>query len=284
MKLNYQKEVEKLLANLNITTLVRSLKSLNASGREIILKGLSEQLDNNKKQLLISQLRASVTKTDIEIKDWIVQSMSKSYVAGMNLGVTSLALQGIKVKGLGKINVELLLNSAEFSPHLSAVNAMIQDTYLDFATSMSQFTRSGEKILNDALKRQIRSTLISGRLEGESVATIKKTIKETLADKGFIALTDKAGHTWSLDRYGEMLARTNLIKANNEGAINRATDFGIDIVEVTTIGSDDAVCSAQEGQIYSISGKSKNYPPLAGNEPPFHPNCRHSLMYRPDLE
>jgi hypothetical protein len=69
----------------------------------------------------------------------------------------------------------------------------------------------------------------------------------------------------------------------NEGNINRAGDFEVDIVEVSSHRAMDSLCAPQEGRLYSIKGKSPNYPPLARNEPPFHHNCRHSLLLQPDL-
>ena len=182
------------------------------------------------------------------------------------------------------ISVSTVLNSAEFSPHLSAINALLSDAYLDFGGAMTSFVRSGEKVLNDALKRQIRSTLIEGRLEGKAIKDIKKTVRETFENRGFIGLTDRGGRQWSLDRYSEMLTRTHIIRANNEGAINRARDFSIDIVEISTHFTQCPICKPYEGKIFSISGKSKNYPSLDGNEPPYHPNCKHSVMFRPELE
>lgn len=181
------------------------------------------------------------------------------------------------------MTVELLRGSSEFSPHISAINALLNDAYLDFGNSMTSFMRSGDRMLSEALKRQIRSNLVQGRLEGEAMRDIAKTVKESFINKGFIGLTDRSGREWTIDRYAEMVTRTHIMRANNEGAINRAKDFFVDVVEVSSHASACPICQPYEGKFYSISGTDKKYPPLAGNEPPYHPNCKHSLYYRPDL-
>lgn len=182
------------------------------------------------------------------------------------------------------LTVELLNSAPMMKPHLAAVNTLLSDAYLDFGNAITGFVRGSERILNEALKKQLRSSIAMGRLEGQAVTKIKKTITEQLADRGFTVLIDRGGNSWSLPRYSEMLTRTHLLKANNEGVVNRAGDFDIDIVEVSNINTDCDVCAEQEGEIYSLSGKSKNYPYIGDNEPPYHPNCRHTLLLRPDLE
>lgn len=413
MEIKPRKEMEALLRKVKAQTLVKTMKSLDQQGREIMLRGLTEQLNDSKKQQLIGELRAITSKTDQDVRIWLSNAISESYLHGMNYttqlssidisgtplykwsdatpevdtmwekiraiagdkagtvgdgvyfsldsesskdfgntlhsyslpekyklldttknqnlsagGVSThpiekrALLKGVDVVEQAKregydgvifmaddgqnkwvalnnetakvallpivpkikpLTVELLKNSAEFSPHLSAVNAMLSDAYLDFGNAMNSFVKSGERMINDALKKQVRDTLMYGRLDGESIKDIKSSVKEAFVNKGFIGLTDRNGREWTIDRYSEMLTRTHIMKANNEGAINRARDFDVDIVEISDHGSTCPICSPYEGKLFSLSGSSKKYPSLDGNVPPFHPNCKHSLLYRPDL-
>jgi len=412
------KAMEGLDSLTGVNELMKTVKALDDEGRKILLKALGEQLTDAKKQSILAQLKGLVTPADAKIKNWLVQGISKSYVAGMNsaqkfatinlqpkgvtlfkwvggdkgaaraeinalagnvdpfnLGGIHFALdpqsskefgdvltasilpkqyklvelksllpasarnlsaddmlaranilaadKGMTVLQLAKaqgfdgviypsnenqgkwvalnetvaktkliptiptgapsLTVQMLQTVPFMKPHLQAVNALLSDAYLDFGTTMTGYVRGAERILNDALRKQIRSNIGAGRLEGEGVAAVKKVVKETFSDRGFTVLIDRGGRQWSLDQYSEMVTRTHIIKANNEGVVNRAGDFEIDIVEVDTHGAEDSLCEPQEGKIYSISGKSKNYPPLADNDPPFHPNCKHTLLLRPDL-
>ena len=271
-----------------LNNLIRVVNKLDDKGRTLILNALNSQISDGTKQKVLVELRTHVSATDIEVRNWLVKGISTSYVLGANLAVKELKSISFKtVAGmppLTSISVELLQSALYLKPHLQAVNALLSSAYLDFGNTMTGYVRGAENILNDALKRQIRSTIAEGRLEGSSVADIKKIVKSTIGDRGFTVLLDRGGREWSLGNYSEMITRTHLIKANVEATINRASDFDVDIVEISSHGADDALCVDEEGKIYSISGKSENYEPLDGHEPPYHPACRHTCFLRPDLQ
>lgn len=412
-----RKKILKLDQENNVAGLRKTVQGLDDAGRAEILRGLSTPLTDGQKNQVIQNIRSIVAKADPEIKDWIVNAVSNTYVNGLNQAIETASSAskkdaftlykwvggdkgdlnaqinesfgtptvgeasyfsldpessslfgnkltsfiapktGVKLydstNGLmttsdptgqlaknalyrkmllagktdfvafaksqgysgviffsddGKhkwvaidktvatknlkpnvppqkpVTVDQLKTDPIYQEHVKIVNALIGDAYLDFGNAMTGYVKGAERIMNDALKRQIRSNIAGGRLEGQSIPQIKKTVKTTLQDQGFTVLIDRGGAKWSLANYSEMLARTHIIKANTEGVVNRAGDYGIDIVEVSSNNATDSICSAEEGKIYSVSGNSKNYPPLAGHEPPYHPNCRHTLLLRPELE
>lgn len=271
-----------------ISKLISIINGLDAQGRAIILNALNSELSDAKKQQVISQLRTHVAASDAAVRDWLIRGIGISYVAGTNYATKVLKSIGFKAPAgapsLTPVTVELLQSAPFLKPHLQVVNTLLSSAYLDFGNAMTGYIRGAENILNDALKRQVRSSIAEGRLEGSSIADIKKVVKNTIGDSGFTVLIDRGGKEWSLGRYSEMLARTHINKAANEAAINRTSDYGVDIVEVSSHGASDEACASEEGQLYSISGNSPNYPPLDGHEPPYHPNCTHNLIPRPDLE
>lgn len=278
---NNLKNLEKALDSVDVNELISIVNTLDEEGKKILLAGIGSKLTDAKKKQILNAIKAKVMVTDTAARNWLVQGISGMYVAGLNTTDTMLRSFGIKSE-LGKITVEVLKTAGELKPHLQAVNALISNAYLDFGGSMTGYVKGAEKILNDTLRRQVRADIALGRLEGASVREIKNVVKNTLADKGFTVLLDRGGNQWELSRYAEMVTRTHLIKANNEAAVNRAGDYDIDIVEVSTHGATDDICAELEGKIFSISGTNKDYPMLQ-EEPPFHPNCRHSLLLRPDL-
>lgn len=287
-----QKEIKQIIERLDSVAgtnqLLREIKKLDDTGREIILQAISTELSSAKKEQVLTYLKSAVTETDKVVRNWLIKGISSTYVYGSNLTVRQLKSISFKpaphLPKLKPITVEMLNTVPAMKPHLEAVNTLLSDAYLDFGNTMNGYVKGAERILNDTLKKQVRSKIAEGRLEGASVAEIKKVVREGFSDRGFTVLLDRGGREWTLDRYSEMLTRTHLLKSNNDGVINRASDFEVDIVEISTIGSDDELCASQEGRIYSISGKSKEYEPLGDNDPPYHPNCRHTLLMRPDLE
>lgn len=279
---NNIRNLNKALAEANIPELMAIVDTLDSDGKKLLLVGIGTQLTEAKKKALVKAIRSQVTVADVAVRDWLVKSIATSYVSGLN--TTDLFLKKFDIKvAKEKITIEILKTAGDLKPHLQVVNSLISDAYLDFGTTMNGYVKGAEKILNDTLRKQVRQDIALGRLDGASVREIKKVVTQTLGDRGFTVLLDRGGNQWELSRYSEMLTRTHLIRANNEATINRAGDFEIDIVEVSTHGATDEICAGYEGKIFSISGKSREYPKLE-EEPPFHPNCKHSLLLRPDLE
>lgn len=276
--MNPRQEMENLLSSVGIGKVSVIISRLNNKARDILLDGLNNFLNESKKQQLLAELRKVVNDADNDVKEWVMDAVPKAYVHGANYTTKNANIKA------PVMTVELLKGSAEYSPHLNSVKAMMSDAYLDFGGAMNTFAKSSERILNDALKRQVRSQLLDGRYQGESIQKIKKTVKETFMNNGIVGLTDRNGRKWSLDRYSEMLTRTHIMRANNEAAINRAKELGLDIIKISVHNTECSICKPHEGKIYSLSGNDKRFPALTGNEPPYHPNCKHSIQYRPDLE
>lgn len=279
---NTLKHSDTILEEADIVGLISIIDTLNDETREEILKTLSSELSDAKKKKAIADIKQVVQVADTKTRDWLVTGIPVSYVDGVTEADELIKKAGIKIGGV-KMTVETLKTVEDFAPHLQAVNALISDAYTDFGNSMNGVVRGAERMFNDALRQQTRTKLLEGRLAGTSIRKIAKEVKEVIGKQGFTVLLDRGGKKWSLQNYSKMLARTHLIKANNEATVNRMLDFGIDIVEVSSHGTEDDICLKYEGKIFSITGKSNKYPKL-DMQPPFHPNCKHSLIPRPDLE
>lgn len=267
--------------------LVRIISQLDDSGRKILLDALNSQLSDAKKQQVLTALRSQVAIADVGVRAWLLSGITASYVAGANYGSKALKSIGIRIPAgappLAPISVSLLQSAPYLKPHLETVNVLLSSAYADFGSTMTGYLKGADNIISEATKLQIRSSIAQGRLEGTAIADIKRVVKTNLGDSGFTVLLDRGGRSWDLARYSEMVTRTHINKAANEAFINRMSDFEVDIVEVSSHGAQDEACAEEEGQIYSISGDSNNYPPLDGHEPPYHPNCTHNLIPRPDL-
>lgn len=271
-----------------VNKLIRTIKTLDDNGRKILLDAISVEMSEAKKQQALTLLKSQVATADKAVRDWLVDGIAKSYVYGMNFTQQQLRTMGFKPKAdmpaFRAISVDFFRAAPQLTAHRTAVNAILSDAYLDFGNTMNGYVRGAEKIMNETLKRQVRSAIAAGREEGAAVREVKNIVRGQFEDRGFTVLLDRGGGRWTLDRYSEMLTRTHLIRSNNDGTMNRAGDYGVDIVEISSNNAEDELCASQEGKVYSISGKSDNYPELGDNDPPYHPNCRHTLLMRPDLD
>lgn len=278
--------MQRIIDESKLDELLAIVTRLDEQTKAEVIKAIGSSLDISKKNMHLASIRRIVQGSDKEIKDWIVTAVANSYSAGSNAMYADLKkLKVDPVSGEVAVTAWTAAKIRQidlFSIQKDAVNALISDTYLDFANGMNGLVRGAEHQLNEALKRQIRAQQIAGQITGQSIRDISKEIQETIGQQGFSVLTDRGGGTWTLPRYADMLARTHIMKSANEGVIARLSAFGVDTVQVSTHGGACPICVPFEGKIYSVSGQGK-YERL-NQQPPYHPHCRHTLLPRPDLD
>jgi hypothetical protein len=128
------------------------------------------------------------------------------------------------------------------------------------------------------------------QITGEGSRSAAKIMREELAANGVKAFTDVKGRNWTLSGYTEMAVRTTARQATNLGVLNKYPDH--DLYKMSERGTTCALCAPYEGRVYSRSGTSEIYPPLAdafGKKPgavgnaledtylTIHPRCLHVL-------
>lgn len=138
------------------------------------------------------------------------------------------------------------------------------------------------RAINDVFARATRRTVVRALLgEAGSPDTATRAMVRELVQAGQTAFTDTAGRQWKLERYANMAVRTATRQAVVEGQINRLAAGGIDLARVSTHANSCDVCKQYEGRLITLSG---NLDPLFGEIPadgplpPFHPNCRHTIL------
>jgi hypothetical protein len=139
------------------------------------------------------------------------------------------------------------------------------------------------RMINDEIRKVSLEVIAEKVATGSTVKEAQAKLVQRLTDKGVANIVDKRGRAIRLESYAETVARTTTAEATNKGAINAVTDLGEDLVRMTWHNASCPICAVLEGRIYSISGKSKGYPPLSealpdGRSTP-HPNCRHRFVF-----
>lgn len=263
------------LAEARIKELITYVRTLNDSTQKVVLESLSKQLTDPVIKSQVRQIQHLAKATDGQVRQWLIETLPESYFEGFQFAS--------KKAGGKRITYEVFLGSKDYAFHRNAINLLIKDGYGDFARTLTSTVRGAERMLSDAARQEIRGQIAAGEMEGKSAYNVGRTVRETLQDQGFKVMIDRAGRKWQLPDYSEMLARTHLIKTANEGVINRMSELGADIVEWSTGDNPCDLCDDLNGQIFSISGNSADYDPLT-EQPPRHPNCRCSLLPRPELD
>jgi hypothetical protein len=97
----------------------------------------------------------------------------------------------------------------------------------------------------------------------------------------YVSILCKDGVTrkYQMTEYSKLVAHTQTSMAANEGALNMAQVAGIDLVQWSVHDSPCDECLLLQGEVFSISGDSPDFPTLTDEEtPPIHPHCGHRLL------
>lgn len=280
----YPLQVE--ISEASVEKLTRTFKTAYAS----IVKEIETATDwgvNNRKAIL-RQIEGVLTDLGVDVQKFLETELTNQYEIGAGEAVDQL-------KNIGaEVNVGTGFNKV----HRQAIAALVDDASRAFGESMTGVLRSGQLLLGKIARETITQNIAEGMIGGKARKEIGKVIKTTLRQQGLDALVDKGGHSWTLDRYADMLYRTKVVEARNRGLINRMVENNYDLVQVSSHPDTCPICAEWQGKILSARGETKGYPTVAEAEAAglFHPNCRHAInvlipslarmteAYNPDVE
>lgn len=126
-------------------------------------------------------------------------------------------------------------------------------------------------------EREINFSLTADEIAGGGIRQMRSTLTQKLqenADNGqFITIN---GRNYQIGKYAELVARTRVREAQTIGTIRTIQEFGLDLVKWKASADACEICQPFDGEIYSISGKDKEFPVLS-ESPPVHPHCTCTL-------
>ncbi|MEK4701983.1 phage minor capsid protein [Solibacillus sp. FSL R7-0668] len=188
--------------------------------------------------------------------------------------VQSTALAGAVASGL-VLAPSTAQASIALSNILDAFVAQAQDTLNIINTTM--LTQS-EQIYRDIVTKTTAKVLAGVTTPQQA----RVEVARQWAEHGVPALVDKAGKKWSTEAYVNTVVRSMSNKVATEMQLKRIEEHGIDLIEVSSHLDARPKCAADQGRIYSLSGKSKKYPAWSSTsfgEPDglLGINCRHVI-------
>ena len=152
-----------------------------------------------------------------------------------------------------------------------------------FFHDKEDFYKVVDKIIDEAETVKERAfgkhTVTSTGTRQKATKEIREYFESKFGKVNFIEIIGKDGiaRNYVPSKYIKMLARTKLREVQTTAQLTTCKEYNNDLVMFSTHDNPCPLCALLEGRIFSISGNSKKYPHLSGNEPPFHPNCEHSL-------
>lgn len=246
------------------------IKLYRAAYRDVVLTIQDASVAGKiQKARTMASIKQTLQDLGDDVGKWVDKEIPKYYVDGANQALQDLRALGVDVsspKGLAPINKE-------------AIASLTDETSLAFAQSMTAVSRNAQTILNNAQKLQINLDLAGGFAKGETAKQVAASVAQELKSNGLSALVDKAGRNWTFDTYSDMLVRTKIVEARNNGLANKMLQNGYDLVQVSNHGSNHYFCQVWEGRILSVSGATPGYPTLeeAKSRGLFHPRCQHAI-------
>lgn len=151
--------------------------------------------------------------------------------------------------------------------HLEAVNALLNTSKNYVKSSLDWMERQAITMLSELEWEKVREELARWTLLWESLTSMEERIKRYFQNNKISWFKDRAGRLWSMDRYVDMLTRTETAIANIQGTINRAIQLWHTKFKVVENSDCCSFCADENWKIVDIAKGTVDLPP-------FHPNCR----------
>lgn len=171
--------------------------------------------------------------------------------------------------------------------------------------AVGALTVAGVSILRtteDAFREMGRAAVVGQLASGANRVQRIQTTLDAYARRGLTSFTDRAGRRWGMDTYVEMVLRTGVNRAQNEGRMRGYQAYGVTLLHCSQhLGADDH-CQPFQNKILSTDGQTgprRMVDPATGREVTvdvystlqsavarglLHVNCRHTLTaYTPGM-
>jgi len=166
--------------------------------------------------------------------------------------------------------VKLLYTDANLTFQTALLNG--QKNIIQF-TTLTQQTLLSEQLIGQT----VAEGFITGNLR-KSVDQLTGSLwSKLLQDVDDLHFVQAGKFKYTPSYYAELVTRVKFHEAHSYATIDQCANYDTDLVQISSHNTTTHICIPFEGNVYSISGTSKLFPPLF-DTPPYHPNCLH-LMY-----
>lgn len=246
-------------------------------------------------------VRAIIAEAQGYVRDWARQNLPDAYRIGLEVTKRQLREYGIKPTKLGAshlnaaaINFGIEQLSSDLSTGLGSISQKLNRLYREMHVAIKQASATKRMLDPQALEKMANKEVVQAVVSGEGYLPAARKMFNSFKEEigsGLVRITGPSGVTrnYDLQGYTRMVARTRLRETVVQGTKNSLLESGFDFVQVSAYGSSCEICGEYEDAIYSLSGQGElNNPDFQGaltdeTEPPFHPNCTHTLIpYVPD--
>lgn len=223
-----------------------------------------------------------------------VPSMSEGFVKGKGRGIgTSLDRMETEYRAFVAENFPEAYSAITDAPLSRTATKYATDAMRDVQDYLNRLARSAVRIWDSPQFQALTQEEL-----GSLASLVKRAYRDNLGHDDFLSLArginDSAffervadtaagyvkirGRMYRIDKLTEITTQINIAQTQREAVIRKAKQGGNDLVEIIGPRDSKDFCSRLVGRVFSISGKSEEFPPLRNlpnGGPPFHPHCRH---------
>jgi len=236
----------------------------------------------------IEQIQQYMQQLDGASADWIGRNLPTAYQDGLDRGDKQAKESGVYADD------SLPLKGGFSQIDRRTIEIFASEIYGDLHKAGVSMESRAARLLRETAQQDLdeadlNAILAQGVIEGRPRDTIRRLKEELEAvNVGTVKIIDKNGDPmeFSAGDYASMVVRTKTREATVKARHNRLEELDLDLVAIVGKVSNH-FCTAFLGQVFSLSGKSRQYPAysdLPGGGPPFHPNCSKSTRpFVPEL-
>ena len=259
------------------TQLLEVIKSLKHEILDLLIN--QNMADDQAAQQTLSIINNTFSRLNLEVEDVIPEETLIAYFGGVDEATKALNAAGVNpVGGLAaSISSGRKVASAfRNHVHLEAIAEITDNTMMDLKAAIRTAKRNTEVSIETALS-SVKSDLKKGVIHGDARKVTTQRVAESFAKEGMTAFITVDGKKLPIDFYSEVVTRTNLKKANTDGALNRYIENGIKYVTVSGGTPTCHQCQSYRDIVFSLVDDGGDFPYLPPNTFPLHPNCNCSL-------
>lgn len=216
----------------------------------------------------LRSINVEINRLNRHSEFWAKTNIPKQYKREVEQAVNRYKKLGIETKSF----------KGNKNAHQIEVDMLVQNT-VEKLTNANNFI--GRRI-NDSIRRVSNQVIRQGILTGMNTRQIQREIKKRLISQNITSIKTANGRNLNIDSYAEVVARSTMTETKNRAMIKQVELSGNDLVKMSKHATSCHVCATLQGRVYSISGKSKIFPPLnkafTGLYANIHPRCRHFLL------
>jgi Phage minor capsid protein 2 len=269
--------------DINYASLSDALDKISKDIADIVYKiETTTKFDNIFWQKINNQIEKQYERLRKVTAKWVESEIPDAYQQLLNDQLTQIKYQNLPA--LSQYNYESFVNS---NLAQQGINNIINDTLQTYFKGFLKGEQTLKKLANytqiiNMSENKISGLIAQGIMEKGSAQYSYKLLKDQMLkiakDEKFITIINKNGKEihYDVKKYAELVTRTKMQDANSQAVLDTAAGIDADLVQFSSHNTRCPVCAPYEGQIYSLSGKDKDFPRIPDISP-LHVNCMHSM-------